>query len=256
MRFYRLALALLLLVISLLIVVRLLGARNSSPLASLFTNPDSSPCKLPCLFGVRVGEMTVDNAIKLIETHPVARDFQLDSGGRTIKPGKAAKSPIMLVEGTGDGLVRMVNLTSSRWFYNIPDDPNELALPMAASIGDFISLFGAPDNLQTTYWDSGRLNYVWVRLEPKVALGIGILLPGAARGSEGRLDSHHPMAYLILSDDDCAPDDRSLLGHTWQSWYGFITRDRYGHHAQVPFYTVKTSTGSIPCRDVPQQHTP
>src|SRR5207302_1104975 len=56
---------------------------QSNPLDVLFTNPDGSPCQMPCLFGVRPGQMTVDDSLRVLQQHPLTHNMRkeiLDNG--------------------------------------------------------------------------------------------------------------------------------------------------------------------------------
>src|SRR5438552_4157908 len=59
--------------------VQLITRAARASVATLFTNPDSSPCQRPCLFGVRPGETSYETAIKLLQRHPFTSHFELDS---------------------------------------------------------------------------------------------------------------------------------------------------------------------------------
>ncbi len=52
-------------------VVRALGGREPSPLMLLFANPDGTPCQMPCLFGVRPGQMSRTQTMVILRAHPL-----------------------------------------------------------------------------------------------------------------------------------------------------------------------------------------
>ena|SRR5450432_469358 len=61
------------------------GSRGSSAMTTLrdaiLTNPDGSQCQQPCFFGVRPGQMTVDNGRAILVTHPfIVNILQLHIG--------------------------------------------------------------------------------------------------------------------------------------------------------------------------------
>jgi len=77
----RLCLRTLLLIIVLSVTIftaRLIGKMRPAPslFAVIFTNPDGSPCEMPCMFGVRPGKMTGEQAINILKTHPATHDFR------------------------------------------------------------------------------------------------------------------------------------------------------------------------------------
>ncbi len=49
---------------------------DQSLILELFTNADGSPCKMPCLFGIRPGETTIGEAKALIQAHPLTHSLQ------------------------------------------------------------------------------------------------------------------------------------------------------------------------------------
>jgi hypothetical protein len=71
MRFFRLALALTIIFLLTILTSRFVGATQANPIAVLFTNPDGSPCQMPCLFGVRPGETTLDEGLQILDKHPL-----------------------------------------------------------------------------------------------------------------------------------------------------------------------------------------
>src|SRR5258708_39728876 len=79
MRFIRIALALTIIFSGTILTSRFVGASQANPIAVLFTNPDGSPCQMPCLFGVRPGEMTVEEGLEVLDKHPLTHGMQLDA---------------------------------------------------------------------------------------------------------------------------------------------------------------------------------
>src|SRR5436853_480147 len=71
MRFIRLALVLTIIFSFTILTSRLVGATQANPISVLFTNPDGSPCQMPCLFGVRPGETTLDEGLQILDKHPL-----------------------------------------------------------------------------------------------------------------------------------------------------------------------------------------
>src|SRR5436190_24167966 len=53
-----------------ILAIHLIGGLYPNPIAVLFTNPDGSPCQMPCLFGVRPGKMTLDEGLRILDQHP------------------------------------------------------------------------------------------------------------------------------------------------------------------------------------------
>ncbi len=76
--FLKLTTALVLLFAVLITALCVIGTTRMNPVTVFFTNPDGSPCKMPCLFGVRPGEMTANEAIKMLRTHPFTRKLDIE----------------------------------------------------------------------------------------------------------------------------------------------------------------------------------
>src|SRR5258708_6356870 len=57
--------------------MRLLSIQHTDTIALLFTNPNGSSCKMPCLFGVRPDDMTTDQALQILMAHPLTSNMFL-----------------------------------------------------------------------------------------------------------------------------------------------------------------------------------
>jgi hypothetical protein len=53
------------------------GSFRHDPLIPLFTNPDGLHCEMPCLLGIRVGETMLEDAIALVQSHPMTYNLRL-----------------------------------------------------------------------------------------------------------------------------------------------------------------------------------
>jgi hypothetical protein len=63
---------------------RLLGSRENPPLmAQVFTNPDGSPCEIPCVFGIQHRKTTHEEAVDLLKAHPLTQKATITVDGRT-----------------------------------------------------------------------------------------------------------------------------------------------------------------------------
>src|SRR3954464_5587628 len=50
---------------------KLIFAPKVSRFADVFTNPDGSACKMPCMFGIRLNETKFEDAVSLLKQHPL-----------------------------------------------------------------------------------------------------------------------------------------------------------------------------------------
>src|SRR5713101_8684360 len=92
-RIYSLYVGIIAVMASLILAVRLVSNNQPNPLSALFTNPDGSPCVKPCLFGVRPGETTLDDALKILDRHPLTHSLKqqpyitLNAKGQSVQRG-------------------------------------------------------------------------------------------------------------------------------------------------------------------------
>src|SRR5262249_34087493 len=55
------------------LAVHLVGGTRPMPVATLFSNPDGSPCQQACLFGIVPGQTTASDALLILKAHPLSR---------------------------------------------------------------------------------------------------------------------------------------------------------------------------------------
>jgi hypothetical protein len=54
-----------------------IGEANPIAFAAIFTKPDGSPCEMPCMFGIRPGEMSSDKAAQIAKSHPLLQGWEI-----------------------------------------------------------------------------------------------------------------------------------------------------------------------------------
>src|SRR5215471_5045053 len=77
LRFVCISLALIVMLSSVMLAIHVIGGLFPNPIAVLFTNPDGSPCQMPCLFGVRPGVTTLDEGLRILDKHPLTHKTEL-----------------------------------------------------------------------------------------------------------------------------------------------------------------------------------
>ena len=77
MRLIRVSIALVGIFFGAILVTRLVGGTQPNPIAVLFTNPDGSPCEMPCLLGVHPGATTLDEGVKILDQHPLTHGMEI-----------------------------------------------------------------------------------------------------------------------------------------------------------------------------------
>src|SRR5215471_18515199 len=109
-RFLRVILAFLFVFASMLLAVRMIGGMRTAKFAIVFTNRDGSPCKGPCLFGIRPGETTVSEAVALLKSHPFMLKFPVLNDDPFVA-GDLQNGPSIFFSKTPDGLVDTIGLS-------------------------------------------------------------------------------------------------------------------------------------------------
>ncbi|MCC7448594.1 MAG: hypothetical protein IT324_14335 [Anaerolineae bacterium] len=121
--------------------VRLIGKAQPAPslLSVIFTNPDGSPCEMPCMFGVRPGKMTAEEAAKILRQHPYTQTMKESLGSDSVDTIFQAQGVIVYV-GAGADWMGM--------FFGDVDSQLPLArkaLLNGRSLGNVIRIWGHPD---------------------------------------------------------------------------------------------------------------
>src|SRR5262249_10490398 len=152
-------------------VARWVGQAHPSSIGKLFTKPDGTPCRHPCLFGIQPDETPYTKAAALLRSHPLTRGLKSNLAGYIWGDQSMAVILQSNIPGYIWGSQSMgVNLQSEA------DDGQqfvELAIRTAASpisegmsLGDVISAFGVPDQIENTstyiwiYYDARRLMFI------------------------------------------------------------------------------------------------
>ncbi|MEQ8672785.1 MAG: hypothetical protein RLP44_26900 [Aggregatilineales bacterium] len=119
LRFFR-NISLLVFVVSLLLIYSAIasGSFRHDPLKSFFTNPDGSRCEMPCLLGIRAGETTFEEAITLVQNHPLTHNLRFFEGdyGFGLPSGLGATSQWILFAGQNGNAVGLQIF--GRWGYS------------------------------------------------------------------------------------------------------------------------------------------
>src|SRR5258708_27495901 len=77
MRLIRVSIALIGILFGVILVTRMVSGTQPNPIAILFTNPDGSPCQMPCLLGVRPGATTLDEGVQILDQHPLTHGMEI-----------------------------------------------------------------------------------------------------------------------------------------------------------------------------------
>ncbi|MCC7447081.1 MAG: hypothetical protein IT324_06675, partial [Anaerolineae bacterium] len=120
-------------------------------LAVLFTNPDGSPCERPCLFGVRPGKMTRAEAEAVLKAHPTIRNLRFQLGNGNTFTYLVGDTITVALRYDVSFIGAIFEVAPLRGLPAAPD-----SLRQRASLGDTMTVLGAPDYIQA---DGPGYNY-------------------------------------------------------------------------------------------------
>ena len=210
---------------------RVLGRPESSLFVGIFTNPDGSPCKPPCMFGIRPGETSINDGIAMLTAHPLTRHFTVSSLDPYRIEMQADRIIMITMLKTEDDLVDEITLSwYVRYTHPAGEAPPDGPLPEPETLGDIIALFGSPDFVQLI--SSGEASLAFVRANlvvnvPKQAWPIGPIQPNSQ------------VSHLTLfSMRDCPAN---AFSYVFLQWQGLATFRRY-----VRANTVETILRPLP----------
>jgi hypothetical protein len=211
---YRLCTGLIVILAALVFAARVAGRTQPLPTLPLITNPDGSPCKLPCLFGIRPGETTTGEAVRILARHPLTRNLFFDADQMVFSGTDAA----VFIDWRGS-VVTAVGLTLIGPGFNQYASPQRdlVAACSLASLGNVVNIVGEPDTIGTT-GSSGFFytNYVSASMSFR----------HSARTNRGyrQIDPTGRFASVMVF----APtDDAQLYIWNFPSWRGFASLERY-----------------------------
>jgi hypothetical protein len=208
-RLLRLTLLLCCLWSPLIVIAQRIGATQpTSPFfAEVFTNPDGSPCEQPCMFGVRPGLMSEDEALAILKTHPLTSEL-----GANTRSHLYLEGPTFSVQ-LGDNVNYMAltfrDLPANR---HLETSTSRLTRPLW---GDVINYFGLPDSAQTTSYQFPPDVYGFYYRSGIVTRFHSISRNHAGPGSR--------LVVISISQRDATLIDQKF-GIPWQ---GFANLDRY-----------------------------
>ena len=172
--------------------------------AALFTNPDGSPCIMPCMLGLRPGETTKAAALRLLATHPATKRLQLSDLGRYIKLTGEMNVAIWFNDAQA---VSTIDLT-----FSSKQRPTLATTVAALGIPDYIIVNTNGVNDTTSYYVAEKVILTFVR-------HIDSVYGSGYREADGlRMNGDFIGMTFGL---DIQPDSRMV------KWAGFTTVSRY-----------------------------
>ncbi len=197
------------------VLARIAGSARPNPAATLFTNPDGSACQPICLFGIRPGETRVDDAVSHLASHPLTRDFEVISTTPFMVRGRQQPDLLVKFSKTPDGLVDSIVLSSGFLLTNNRSSISGL-FSEAVVLGNFVSLYGAPDFVCVS--KTGVCTAFYVHF----GLMIGII---PRTGDVEHITVDEAVSRLALFNLQHCPPAR--LAFRYAPWLGLTTIERY-----------------------------
>jgi hypothetical protein len=211
-RFFRFAALLIISFAVITVILRALAAIDSPPIRGLFTNPDGTQCQMPCLFGIRTGETTFNDAIRLLKAHPLTRDLpsQYVQAGAFVGMRYVGNDVEIRLwpDDTGSNdysrFVTSIDLIATN------------ATGGALSLGDVIASLGEPERTGF-FWsfDSSHLFFVSFYFDQYLRISH----ESTVNGDQAYIYASSRFVNLNISNTNAG------VGH--QSWRGFTSLERY-----------------------------
>lgn len=207
-----------------LLVVRLVGAsRQPSLLEQASSNPDGTPCAQPCLFGIHPGETSGEQAMRLLETHPLT-----DNAERTADEvlWLADLDHYVFFHITPRGVVESIGMTATleaMGYTSLKDPipPAPKASMDAISLGDYMLTFGVTEVylLESRYlvFPDSEVGALAVTVQPD--------------DRDQPVEPETPIIALIVSMiPRCGMQDVEVGG----AWRGFVSLTHYANQKVLP----------------------
>ena len=140
---FRAAMRLTLFLAAVVLFVRLFGgSRPPSLLDRAATNPDSTLCEYPCLFGIRPGNTSAEQARRLLASHPITRNGEWIADGVLKLP---ALDSYVVIHATPAGVVDSIGMTATMDNMVAEHRKASQAAIHSIMLGDYLLKFGVTD---------------------------------------------------------------------------------------------------------------
>jgi hypothetical protein len=229
MRFFRLILRLMFIFATTVLGVRLLtGTPLPTPLTVVMSGPDGVACDPSCLFGIRPGVTSLEQAVLILHAHPLTRDAKWINDHTLRLTGPLA---YVSFSPTRNGLVDSISLIDTLTSTGIPV-PGSLA--DSVTLGDLILAFGVPK--------IGRPDSSYFVLEYPAA---GIVAASARPDAfQTRVQIGTPLSLLMVTVYRPCPGEASIF--ILKQWMGFTTLGRYWNSHRIYRSRARASGVSMP----------
>lgn len=198
-----------------LIAIYLIGGLFPNPVALLFTNPDGSACQMPCLFGVRPGEMSVTESIRILNRHVLSQPMSISYGNNKVI--FVSKVAYLSLTFDRDKVVNSVTL-----YHNsvgaIPDP--ELETEMQSVVpGNLIQFFGVRGEIDSMWDISPTSSSIIQRCYVEDTTCFANVRWAVIRPWHTELSSWEEQQFLAVTVSQI-PSNSDRLGFTVEQCYG------------------------------------
>jgi hypothetical protein len=199
---------------------RAAGRDNSPAVAAIFTLPDGKPCVESCLFGVLPGQTRHDEAVRLLQIHPLTRKFSVVSTSPYRIEGHADLIMMVSFNATPDGVVDEITL-ANYIRYSVPATDSLIDLPDNGTLGDIFGMFGQPDFLQMTNGGDPALIFNDAHVIARLF---------RLQGDRGRMLPRQPLSRLTVFRPTICGRDGFI--YVFPRWIGMAHIRRYAYSTQ------------------------
>jgi hypothetical protein len=170
-------------------MLRAMGRAQPIGIDGWFTNPDGSPCVMPCLFGIRPGVTPFQDVEKLLTVHPVLHrsDVQLTLSELGAQFVTATYS--LDISWYGSDIVSHIIVTAAR--------PERLI--KAATVGDILATFDPPELVEPVKLSDDDSSASSMTLQKLVYRACQLVVYLDIRGSLTEVAPRENIRYLILT---------------------------------------------------------
>jgi hypothetical protein len=206
-------------------MLRALAVQQAPPLAALFTNPDGSPCEMPCMLGVRPDITDFYEADQILSSHPLIRSRfrRFSEGANPVQVEYVGKNMRITLTRSITQRVNSISLAFESVFrYRGTAD----FLHSEYLLGDVVSVLGPPDLL--TYREiTATENWPWIYYPAG-----NLVIINYQDRQTNRVDPNIEAAYfLVMSPDQFKLEWQEAVQNKGTTpWLGFATLSRYLHY--------------------------
>src|SRR5258708_8670713 len=242
--FYRFVLVVFALETCALIIIHFMCPLRGSPPLPVFTAADRTPCENPCIFGIWPGVTQAKNALLNPPENADAAHFDLLNNFTVVRNGDGQKESSLEIYVDPDGTVEFANFTVfDPSASNLKTPGPQAVQPGVLTLGDLISMYGAPDFVDLIRVREGLVAYSWrnIRLVAYAQLRFGATQP--------RISLNDRISNVGAYEHIKWDDKTRYLSST--NWRGFRSTAAYTTQAQTqePFtFGSSTPTITMYCR--------